>query len=73
MKSTRLTNLMTNHVARNIASDHASRHMRKAGRKQWNDEDRAICSDKYNALVTPEERAEFERRLAEASKSLSAK
>jgi hypothetical protein len=64
----RITSLMRNHVARNVASDHASRHMRKAGRKRWSDEDRAVCIAKYNALVTADERAEFEHRLAEASK-----
>ena len=73
MKSTRLTSNRTNHTARNIASDYASRHMRKAGRKRWNDEDRAACIAKYNALVTPDERAEFERRFAEASKPLRVK
>jgi hypothetical protein len=59
----RLTNLMRNHVARNIAADHASKHMRKAKRTRWNDEDRAVCMDKYKALVTVEEWAEFERRF----------
>jgi hypothetical protein len=63
----RITNLMRNHVARNVASDYASKHMRKAGRKQWNDEDRAVCIAKYNALVTPDERTEFERRLDHAT------
>jgi hypothetical protein len=48
----RLTRFMTNHAARNIASDYASRHMRKARRKRWNDEDRAICIAKYDALAT---------------------
>jgi hypothetical protein len=66
MKTVRLTRFMTNHAARNIASDYASKHMRKAGRKRWDDEDRAICIAKYNTLVTADERAEFERPFAEA-------
>lgn len=66
----RLTNLMTNHVARNIAADHASRHMRKAGRRQCNDEDRAVCIAKYSALVSEDEREKFESRFAEDAKPL---
>jgi len=69
----RITNLMRNHVARNIAADHASRHMRKAQRNRWNDEDRAVCIDKYKALITEDERAEFERLFAEVSKRLGVK
>jgi|HubBroStandDraft_5_1064220.scaffolds.fasta_scaffold452612_2 hypothetical protein len=56
---------MTNHAARNIASDYASRHMRKARRKRWNDEDRAICIAKYDALATADEQAEFKRMESE--------
>jgi hypothetical protein len=58
----RTTSLMRNQTARNIASDHASRHMRKNRRTRWNDEDRAVCIDKYKALVTPEEWAAFKGR-----------
>ena len=69
----RLTNLMTNHVARNVAADSASKHMRKAGRKRWSDEDRAVCIAEYTARVTPDELAEFERRLGETPKSARVK
>jgi hypothetical protein len=62
----RITNFMRNHIARNIAANHASKHMRKAGRKRWNDEDRAVAIAKYNERVTPDERADLERRLTEA-------
>ncbi|MGA9902190.1 MAG: hypothetical protein WBQ39_09655 [Terriglobales bacterium] len=64
---------MSNHVARNIAADHASRHMRKRQRNRWNDDDRAVCIDKYKDLVTAGERAEFERRFAEAERQKQAR